>query len=743
MTDSISELFERDAESIHKSYVAGNNVMSFAEYLRELEEKPRLHIRDAARYLLDAIDYFGTETVHRPWGEESRYKIFNQAFASPREQLVGQEATQSAIREAIESQVREGRVNKLILIHGPNGSAKSTTIKNLFAGLEHYSSLSDGSLYRFRWIFPTRKTSHGSLGFGARMNRDNIETFAHLEDSEIDATLECEVRDHPLLLLPVQERCKLIRAVLDRAGFEAYPIPSYFMGDTLCHRCRQVADALYRTHRGDLRKVLAHVQVERWEISRRYRRGTVQVGPQMSTDAAQRQVTADRNLSALPIELQNMTLFETHGPLVDGSGGIVEFEDMLKRSLESFKYLLGTIETGEVLLGQSILKLNTVLLATSNDAMLEAFREHHEYPSFLERLILVPVPFITQYSTEKRIYELQLVPNLGRHTAPHAISVATHFAALARLLKPSPSAYPDELKPVIENLTAAEKAELYDRGEMPDRLNESLRATLLESLGDMRREHSMSWSYEGRFGPSPRVIRQVLLRAAQSKRFKCLSPFAVLNELDDLCDKVREHPFLEKETEEGGYHEFRAFVDIAEARMFDKVEEDVRTAGSLVEESRYVDLLGKYISHVRYAVKGEKVVSEATGQDEDPDESMMKGIEEKLGITEDPSEFRKNLISRIAAWAIEHPKQKISPETIFPDYLRKIRNAYFQEHRKKVAKVAKNALNLLSGEVDGLDKADRETAEQMVERLTHNHGYCTHCVTDALARLISHRFESE
>lgn len=743
MTDSICELFEQDAESLHESYVAGNTVLSFTEYLDELQQRPRLHIRDAARYLLDAIDYYGTETVRRPWGEETRLRIFNQAFAEPTEQLVGQEPTQRAIRDAVESQVRDGRVNKLILIHGPNGSAKSTTIRNLFNGLEHYSSLDEGSLYRFRWIFPTRKTSHGTVGFGARLSRSKTETFAHLEDDEIDASLECEVRDHPLLLLPVAERCKLIKRILDNAGLKDYPIPNHFLGDTLCHRCRQVLDALIRTHRGDLKKVLAHVQVERWTVARRYRRGTVQVGPQMSADASQRQITADRNLSALPIELQNMTLFETYGPLVDASGGIVEFEDMLKRSIESFKYLLGTIETGEVLLGQSILKLNTVLTATSNDSMLEAFREHHEYPSFLERLTLVPVPFITQYSTEKRIYELQLVPNVGRHVAPHAVSVATHFAVLSRLFKPNPDAYSDELKPVVDALTAEQKADLYDRGEMPEHLTEPLRSALHEALTDMRKEHSMSWTYEGRFGPSPRVVRQVLLKAAQSERFACLSPFAVLNALDDLCDKVREHPFLEKETEPGGYHDFRAFVDIAESRLFDEIEEDLRNASGLVEESRYTDLLGKYISHVRYSVKGEKVVSETTGQDEDPDENMMRNVEERLGITQDAVEFRKNVISRIAAWAIEHPKQQISPEIVFPEYLRKIRNAYFQEHRKKVVKVAKNALNLLSEQVDGLDKAERKAAEQMVERLTRDYGYCTKCTVDALARLISNRFNSE
>jgi predicted Ser/Thr protein kinase len=743
MAESIVALFNKQAEDFHSEYLTGRTVMTFSEYLEVFESDPRHHIRDAARYLLDAIDYFGAEKVERPWGEETRLKIFNQAFLSPDEQLVGQEATQVAIRKAVESQVRDGRVNRLILIYGPNGSAKSTTVRNLINGLVHYSQLDEGVLYRFRWIFPSRKTAKGTIGFGARLARDQIESFAHLEDDEIDATLECEVRDHPLLLIPKKERIAMMEAALERAGVADHQIPDHFLKETLCHRCRQVADALMRTHKGDIRKVLAHVQVERWTMSGRYRRGTVQVGPQMSTDAGQRQVTADRSLSSLPIELQNMTLFETFGPLVDGSGGIIEFEDMLKRPLDSFKYLLSTIETGDALLGQSILKLNTVLMGTTNDVMLEAFREHHEYPSFRDRLTLIPVPFITQRRTEQRIYELQLVPHVPRHVAPHAVAAAAHFAVLSRLLKPKEDAYPEELAGTIKELTAVQKAALYDSGIVPGGLSDDEAAELVNVISDMRQEHAASWQYEGRLGPSPRVIRQVLLRASLSDDFECLSPFAVLGELDDLCGRVKEHPFLEHEVDEGGYHDFRGFVRAAEAEVLDNIEQDIRSASGLVEESRYLELLHRYVSHVRYVVKGEKVTSETTGQDEDPDEAMMARVERMLGVVEDKTEFRKGVISRIAAWALENPRKKVRVDVVFPEYLKKIRDAYFLEHRKKVVKVAKCALTLLSDGAESLDAADRKAASQMLREMTGKHHYCDACARDGLARLISKRFNPE
>jgi hypothetical protein len=66
---------------------------------------------------------------------------------------------------------------------------------------------------------------------------------------------------------------------------------------------------------------MKHVQVERYFISQRYRVGAVTIGPQMSVDAAERQVTADRSLAALPASLQAITLYEAKGELVEAAGG--------------------------------------------------------------------------------------------------------------------------------------------------------------------------------------------------------------------------------------------------------------------------------------------------------------------------------------------------------------------------------------------------------------------------------------
>jgi len=743
---AVLDLFAKASDNACTEYEAHRRALTFAEYLSVFAERPSLALRDAAKYTLDAIDHFGSVKTTHPWGEVTRHSIFDQAFEGAGNRLVGQEKVQSAVRAALEAQVRDGAINRLILVHGPNGSAKSTLVNCILNGVEHYSRLPEGELFSFRWIFPTRESGSSAIGFGGRMKRDGIESYAHFDDDDLDATLECEVRDHPLLLLPRNDRVALMRRALEGARQSDTQIPDYFFEASLCHRCRQVADALVRTHKGDLRKVLAHVRVEPWALSRRYHRGLVQVGPQLSVDAAQRQVTADRNLGSLPIELQNMTLFETYGPVVDASGGILAFDDMLKRPLDAYKYLLPSIETGELVIGQMILKMNMVLIGTTNDVMLEAFREHHEYQSFRERLTLVPAPYMKRRSDETAIYELQLEPNFTRHVSPHAIEVAAHFAVLTRLHKPEAALYPDSLKIVVSTLSAAQKCELYDLGVVPEGLKDDVAALLVDSIDALSSEDASSWHYEGRYGASPRVIRDVLLTASMADDFACVSPFAVLEELRALCARTREYTFLERPKEEHGYHDHADFVDVAERRLLDLIELEIQSASGLVEEGKHEELLEKYVTHVRHVVKNEKIRNPTTNADEDPDENLMRTVEESLGVAMiDKDEYRRAVMSRIAAWAIEHPGEKLLLAAVLPGQLRKLKEAYFEKQSQKVAAMARQALRILDGgpATTGLEAEKRAEGERLIESLISKYGYCRACARDGIARLLIGRYDNK
>lgn len=761
---ALSEL-DAIASSMARRFNEERRVLSFQQYLELFASNPVRYGRDAARYVRDMFDHFGTRTVKKPWGELTRFRLFDLPWELPPEgaeqqqgtrayrgrdfALVGHEELQAEVYRVLCNFVREGRANRLILMHGPNGSAKSTLAACILRALEHYSTLDEGALYRFHWVFPSRKTTRGSIGFGGDVKASAADgaSYAHLADDQIDARLVIELRDHPLFLLPVRERRALILKLYEDAG-ATEPPPEWLMSGQLSHKNQQVFDALLVANGGSLAETLRHVQVERYFISRRYRIGAVTIGPELSVDAGERQITADRSLASLPTSLQATTLFEAHGELVEASGGVLEFSDLLKRPIDAFRYLQLTLETGEVSLPQQTIQTNVVMIGSANDVHLNAFREHPEFPSFRGRFELLRAPYLRSYLDEQAIYDAQIVPFVTRHVAPHATRVAAQFAVLTRMRQPEAKRYPDALAPLVASLTAVEKMDLFATGTPPERFDVEAQKILLSGIKAIYHESDASVDFEGRIGVSPREVRTLLLDAAQSPDYSCLSPFAVLAELDELCKRQAEFDWLKEKQLAGGYHDHRLFREVVRTRLLDTIEEEMRTASGLVDEARYAELFDRYISHVGVWVKGEKIRNPHTGEFENPDERMMREVEALLGVRTKHEDHRRGLISTIAAWAIDHPGQKIVNSVVFPQQIRKLRDAVFTERRKGVALLVRDLVTLLrDAQSDGkaekdwgdLREEERKNATRALERL-RGMGYCDRCALDAASALLRARF---
>ena len=151
--------------------------MAFSEYLALAFAQPQRQLRSSTQYIVDCFDHYGSETVKYPWGEVRHFKLFDAPWANGEDRLFGQEHVQNTVYRVLRSFQQDGRPNKLILLHGPNGSAKSTFIRCLGRGLEHYSTLDEGALYRFSWIFPAQKASKGGIGFGGVAGQQNLKTI--------------------------------------------------------------------------------------------------------------------------------------------------------------------------------------------------------------------------------------------------------------------------------------------------------------------------------------------------------------------------------------------------------------------------------------------------------------------------------------------------------------------------------------------------------------------------------------
>ena len=753
---------EAIARSVEQGFHEAQRVLSFHEYVDLFASDPVRHGRGASEYLRDAFRHYGREVRHRPWGRRVRFKLFDAPWATGDEawkepRLVAHEELGEELYRALSNFAREGRASRLLLMHGPNGSAKTTAAACIMRALEHYSTLEQGALYRFHWVFPSRKTVKGAIGFGGSGGGSREpESYAHLDEGEIDARLFIELRDHPLFLLSRDAR----RALVDKLWPSGETRrPEWLLGGELAHKNKQIFEALLAAYHGSLKDVLRHVQVERYYVSRRYRIGAVTLGPQMSVDAGERQITMDRSVAALPTYLQATTLFEAFGELVEASGGVLEFSDILKRPIDAFRYLQQTLETGEVSLPQQNVTSNVVMVASANDIHMAAFREHPEYASFLGRMELVRVPYLRSYLDEQEIYDKLLVPQIKRHVAPHATRLAAEFAVLTRMRRPDAKRFSRALGEVVGSLTALEKMVLFADGTPPARLGNEERKVLRANIDALYQETDGDTDYEGKLGVSPRVMRTIVLDAGQREEFDCLSPFALVTEIDELCRRVTEFDWLKLKPLTGGYHDHAAFRDQVRTRLMDRIEIDVREASGMVADQQYHDLFRRYIDHVSIWVKGEKMRNPHTGRDEDPDEKMMREVEGLLGAEGDAKNHRHNIISLIAAWAIDHPGQQPRHTEIFPSHVPKLQMAAFAELRKPFSVLLRDVVTLLqagqeaagsaraaaegvrAGRPDGTSVSGeaRRRAESTIERML-SRGYCRSCALDATSNYLRERF---
>lgn len=750
------------ASEVASEFAATRRLLSFEEWFELLLTEPRRQARNAAQYARDALDYFGAEEVRIPSGKVSRYKLFDRDFDDgPR--LVGQERAQSKLYEVLDGYCRLGRIDSLMLLTGPNGSAKSTMLETLQAGLEAYSYTDGGVLYRFAWVFPTRESKGGSIGFGGPPLRDAIGdgSFAKIIGDGIDARLADETKDPPIFLIPVPLRQRLLTELF--ADDPEFVISWTVRNGELSARNRKIFDALLNAHRGDLHKVYQHVQVERLYLSRTYRAGLVDVEPKQTVDARSFPVTGDRAFASLPAAVTGQVLYGTQGDLVDANRGVINFSDLLKRPYEHYKYLLTATEGGRVHLDNVVLGLDVVFTGSANDINLLEFRAMRsaEYQSFRARLDLISVPYLLDYRVERKVYSEQVGDLLrGVHIAPHVPRILALWGVMTRLRRPDVNKYPKKIRTVIEKLTPFDKAELYAYGRVPSGLSSEEARELLARVPEMyeeRFEHAvvrvegadhLLGDYEGSFGASVRDLKNVLLAAASDtpNDGNCVTIPRVIKELRKyLADRLN-HRWMYLEKAGPGFHELdgvkASITETVFEHWLDLSDWEVREALGLVDEHRYLELFRKYIVHASHHVKGERIFDKVTGQLTEPDEKFMKELEKAMDPNAGPK-FRQDILGRIGAWALSHPNEEPVYPEIFTDYFSRLREDYYRQQKDTVRKgihymlelltddkfgdldlgpaerdKAKHGLEVLLGEHDGLDEdRERHTRESLKETL--------------------------
>src|ERR1044071_1562993 len=164
---------------------------SFEDYLKLVQENPRV-TRNAFQRIYDMIISHGTEEYVEHKKKFMRYRFFRDYMHDGRDAVYGIDQSLTHLVDIFKSASRNyGTERRVILLHGPVGSAKSTIVRLLKKGLEEYSRTPEGAMYTFTWTNIA--------------NDVEKEVFALLSDE-----LPCPMREEPLHLIPADQRDKLL-----------------------------------------------------------------------------------------------------------------------------------------------------------------------------------------------------------------------------------------------------------------------------------------------------------------------------------------------------------------------------------------------------------------------------------------------------------------------------------------------------------------------------------------------------
>ncbi|MBW1870929.1 MAG: serine protein kinase, partial [Deltaproteobacteria bacterium] len=553
---------------------------------------------------------------------------------------------------------------------------KSTIVRLLKRGLEEYSRTDAGALYTYGW------------------------TISWDGKTESEEFAPCPMNEEPFKLIPPELRKKILEHLeIDRQDLD-HPIPDF--GD-LCPVCRYTYNHLMKRYDGDWQKVIKHVKVRRLALSEKDRVGIGTFQPKDEKNQDSTELTGDINYRKIAEygSDSDPRAFNFDGEFNIANRGIVEFIEILKLDVAFLYDLLGA--TQEHLIKPkkfSQTDIDEVIIGHTNEAEFRKLLSNEFMEALRDRTVKIDIPYITKATEEVRIYQKDYDADRirGKHIAPHTLEMASAWAVLTRLEEPKK-----------HNLTLLQKMKLYD--------GKSLTGFTQDNLKELRKEAER----EGMDGISPRYIQDKISNSLVSDKGEgCINPFLVLNELEA---GLKSHTLLTNEEDRKRYKEL---LTIVKQEYEDIVKNEVQRAISADEEA-ISNLCANYIDNVKAYTQKEKVKNKYTGQYEEPDERLMRSIEEKIDIPESrKDDFRTELMNYIGALAVDG-------KTF--DYRT---NERLQKALElKLFEDQKDSIKLTSLVSSVVDKETQEKIDVVKQRMINNYGYCEICSTDVLSFVAS------
>ncbi|MGE0479318.1 MAG: PrkA family serine protein kinase [Phycisphaerae bacterium] len=643
---------------------------SFYEYLDAVTARPQI-ARNAFQRIYDMILHFGTRKYTYLKEEYVHYNFFDDPIDNGQDGIFGLDSAIMRLVDVFKSAARGyGSERRILLLHGPVGSSKSTLVRLVKKGLEHYSQLEEGALYTFAW---------------------------KLKDEDGEAELyPCPMHEEPLKLIPRRVRAEVLATInVDLPEDKQVRVD----GD-LDPFCRRMFEDLLLRYGGDWRQVVEHVTVRRLILSEKDRRGVGTFQPKDEKNQDSTELTGDINYRKIAQygSDSDPRAFNFDGELNIANRGLCEFIEVLKLDVAFLYDLLGASQEHTIKPKKfAQTDIDEVIIGHTNEPEYKKLQSNELMEAFRDRTIKIDIPYNTRLSDEIKIYDKDFGKTKvrGIHIAPHTIEMAAMWAVLTRLEEPKKA-----------GLTLMQKLKLYDGKNIPGYTEDSVR----ELRGEARRE--------GMQGISPRYIQDKVsncLVSEEAQHERCINPFMVLNEIEE---GLSHHSLLNDDELKKRYIEL---LSVVRDEYEDILKAEVQRAIS-ADEDAINRLATNYIENVRAYTQHEKVRNKFTGREEEPDERLMRSIEEKIDIPESRKEdFRHEIMNYIGALALDGKKFEYHTNA----RLHKALELKLFEDSRDTIKLK----NVVSGVIDDETQAKIDVVKQ---RLIKFFGYNETSATDVL-----------
>lgn len=649
---------------------------SFDDYLALVKKNPKV-TRNAYQRLYDMIMESGTEDYIDFKKQVTRYKFFDDAANNGKDAVFGLDvALMKLVNVLRAASLGYGTEKRVILLHGPVGSAKSTICRMIKKGLEAYSKTDSGPLYTFEWVDEDGKLD-GLLGKGAKV-------------------FPSPMHEEPLLLIPDELRPKICEE-LNRGQEGTFRV---HIDGELSPPSRFIFRSLMDRYNGDLMKVLSHVRVKRMFLSEADRIGIGTFQPKDEKNQDSTELTGDINYRKIAEygSDSDPRAFNFDGEFNVANRGIIEFVEVLKLDVAFLYDLLGASQEHRVKPKKfAQTHIDEVIIGHTNEPEYRRLQDNEFMEALRDRTVKIDIPYITRWKEEVNIYKKDFNSQKlrGISIAPHTIEMAAMWAILTRLEKPKKA-----------NLTRLQKLKLYNGKTLPNYTEDNVKELRKETIR------------EGLEGISPRYIQDKLsnaLVAAQQNNKGSVNPFMVLNELES---GLKNHSLLSNEELKADYREL---LGVVKQEYEEIIKAEVQRAIS-ADESALQRLCANYIDNVKAYTQKEKVRNQFTGQDEEPDERLMRSIEEKIEIPESrKDDFRREIMNYIGALAIEGKK-----------FNYKMNERLHKALELKLFEDQKDSIKLTSLVSSVTDKDTQEKIDIVKTRLIKDFGYDDVSATDVL-----------